>query len=170
MTAGADNLLVMGRITGIHGVHGWVKVWSYTEPREQLLQYRVWRLRHGAQQRVVKLLQGRLQGKNLVAHLEGFDDRDQSRELMEWEILVPRSELPELPVEEFYWADLEGLRVVTTDGQELGRVDHLMETGANDVLVVVGERERLIPYVPGEVVQAVDLEAGIIQVDWDPDF
>ena len=170
MGASAENLLVMGRITGIFGVRGWVKVWSYTEPREQLLNYPLWRLRLGRKLQALKLVEGKLQGKNLVVRLEGFEDRDQARALMEAEILVPRNELPDLPEDEFYWTDLEGLQVVTLEGRDLGRLDHLLETGANDVLVVKGERERLIPYLPGEVVQEVDLEQGVIRVDWDPEF
>jgi len=83
---------------------------------------------------------------------------------------VPRSELPDPGPDSFYWTDLEGLTVRTVAGVELGVVDHLLETGANDVLVLKGERERLIPYVRGAVVTDVDLEQGVITVDWDPEF
>jgi 16S rRNA processing protein RimM len=86
------------------------------------------------------------------------------------EIAVEREQLPETGPEEYYWTDLEGLSVVCQDGTELGRIDHLMETGANDVLVVIGERERLIPYIPGQVIKSVDLENGRMVVDWDPEF
>jgi len=83
---------------------------------------------------------------------------------------VDRERLPETQAGEVYWTDLEGLRVETVDGRELGRISHLFETGANDVMVVVGERERLIPYLPGEVIKETDLEGGVMRVDWDPEF
>ena len=110
-------------------------------------------------------------GKGLVVGLRDYTDRDQARSLIGLEIAVPRAELPAPEEGEYYWADLVGLKVETTEGQILGTVDHLIETGANDVLVVHGEdRERLIPFVADQVIRRVDLAAGLIQVDWDPDF
>jgi 16S rRNA processing protein RimM len=114
--------------------------------------------------------QGHEQGKGMVAKLSGCDDRDAAVALVGAEIRIPRSALPKPKRGEFYWADLEGLDVVTVDGAPLGKVSHLFATGANDVLVVSGERERLIPYVTGQFVKKVDLDAGCITVDWDEDF
>jgi 16S rRNA processing protein RimM len=114
---------------------------------------------------------GRAHGKILVARLEGCDDRDAAEALVGYEIQVPRSRLPDdLAPGEYYWADLVGLRVETLGGVELGRIARLFETGANDVIVVEGKRERLLPYVWQQVVREVDLGAGVMRVDWDPDF
>jgi 16S rRNA processing protein RimM len=102
--------------------------------------------------------------------LPGFDDRERAATLVGQQICVGRDQMPPTEEGEYYWADLEGLRVVTTGGRELGRVDRMMETGANDVMVVSGDRERLIPFIQGQYVKRVDLEAELIEVDWDPDF
>ena len=160
----------MGRVSGLFGVRGWIKVYSHTSPKEGILSYSPWYIRHGEVWEARKLLAGHRQGKGVVAHLVGCDDRDQAAQLQGCDIAVRREQLPDLSAGEYYWTDLQGLRVVNLQGVELGRVSHLFETGANDVLVVEGERERLIPYTWGEAVRSVDLEAGLMVVDWDPDF
>lgn len=165
-----DTLVTVGRISGVYGVKGWLRIYSYTEPRDNILQYNPWQLRLPDGWRSVKVLAGRSHGKGVIAQLDGCDDRDQAARWVDVEIAVRRAQLPVAAAGEYYWRDLIGLRVVNQDGEALGVVDHLLETGANDVLVVRGERERLIPYVLGEVVTAVDLEAGELQVDWDADF
>lgn len=153
------------------GVRGWVKVYSYTRPRENILAYSPWWLDlPDGTRRCCRLRSGRVHGKGLVALLEGVDDADAAQLLAGAGIRVERAQLGEPGPGSWYWADLEGLRVLTLAGMELGRVETLMETGANDVLVVQGERRRLIPFVHGQVVRAVDLEAGTLTVDWDPDF
>jgi len=169
--AGSDRREVtLGRITGPFGVRGWVKVKSYTEPREGILRYRQWHvhLPH-AGRRVLKPLEGRPHGDLVVARLEEVNDREAAAALAQCDVSVPRSDLPPPGAGRHYWADLEGLEVVTTEGRVLGRLDHFVETPANPVMVVVGERERWLPMVPRHVRQ-VDLEAGRIVVDWDPDF
>lgn len=170
MTARAQRVVVIGRVAGVFGVRGWIKVYSYTEPRADILRHREWLLRRDGDWQPLSLRGGREHGKGLVAHLEGYDSPELARGLMDCDIGVPRAALPALAAGEYYWADLEGLRVVTEHGVELGVVDHLLETGANDVLVVKGEREHLIPYVRGEVVTDVDLEHGVMRVAWDPEF
>jgi 16S rRNA processing protein RimM len=170
MTENARDLVLVGRIVGLYGVRGWVKVHSYAAGREQILAYDPWHLRIGGEWCPKRLAAGREHGKGIVVQFEGVVDRDMAAGLVGADIAVHRDQLEPLAPGEYYWIDLIGLRVVTGAGVELGRVDHLLETGANDVLVVHGERERLIPYVPGEVVVKVDLEAGVIEVDWDPDF
>lgn len=169
MTARAGRVVV-GRVAGVYGLRGWVKIYSYTEPREAILRQCEWLIRQDDAWRPFKLLAGRTHGKGIIAHLEGCDTPEQARAFMGIDIGVPRAALPALAADEYYWADLEGLRVLTQEGVDLGTVDHLMETGANDVLVVKGERERLIPYIRGEVVTAVDLEQGVMRVNWDPEF
>ncbi len=169
-----QNLIILARVTGLYGVRGWVKVFSDTDPREGITDYSEWLLKcqHGWQRIAVE--SGRKQGKNVVVKLAGIDDRDTAATLSGCEIAVTRDQLAAVKPGEYYWIDLEGLKVVTTDGVELGIVDHLFETGANDVLVVREEsseaRERLVPYVPGEVVTEVDLDGGQMTVDWDPEF
>ena len=117
-----------------------------------------------------QVAEGKRHGKGVVARLEDCVDRDQALQLMGSEIGIRRDQLPDTAPGEYYWGDLQGLEVLTEDGASLGTVDHLMETGANDVLVVKGDRERLIPFVLQQVVTRVDLDAGTIQVDWDKDF
>lgn len=173
--ASADELVVLGKITSVHGVRGEVKVYSFTDPIDNLLNYHCWTLRRAGEVRQVELVQGRLQGKLLVAKLKGFEDRDEARALADSEICVPRSSLPNLAEGEFYWHQLEGLKVINQSGLLLGQVDHLLETGANDVMVVrpcagsLDDRERLLPYTE-PCVLGIDLDAGEMRVDWDADF
>ncbi len=166
----AEEFVTVGRISGLFGVRGWVKVFSHTEPRDNIVHYDPWYLRIGGNWREVRVADGHAQGKGVVAHVEGIDDRDAASGLVGCDIAIRREQLPALAPDEYYWSDLIGLKVVTVDGMALGTVDHLIETGANDVLVVKGERERLIPYLRGDVITEVDLENGLLRVDWDPEF
>jgi len=163
-----SRMLVLGHVSSVYGVRGWVKVFSETEPRDNILTYRVWYL--GPSHSPCTLVEGRRHGKGLVARLEGCEDRDRAASLVGQQIAVRRDQLPPLRPDELYWADLEGLTVETLDGTPLGRVDHLFATAANDVLVVKGDRDRLLPFVRDRVVKDVSLELGRIRVDWDPDF
>ncbi|MFI3136594.1 MAG: ribosome maturation factor RimM [Methylococcaceae bacterium] len=162
--------LTIGKIAGVFGVKGAVKVFSYTEPRENILNYPVWILKKGTESKLINVLAGQRQGKSVVAQLEGIVDRDQAAELNGWMVVIERAQLPPVETGEYYWADLEGLSVVTTQGVNLGVVDYLLETGANDVLVVKGDRERLIPFLRDQTIKSVDLTQSQIIVDWDPDF
>ncbi|MVW75177.1 ribosome maturation factor RimM [Pseudomonas sp. R-22-3w-18] len=175
MPAPAEDLVVLGKIVSVHGIKGEVKVYSFTDPITNVLDYRRWTLKRDNEVKQVDVASGRLQGKVLVAKLKGLDDREVARTFAGFEICVPRSELPELSDDEFYWYQLEGLKVIDQAGQLLGKVDHLFETGANDVMVVkpcadsLDDRERLLPYT-AQCVLAIDLAAGEMQVDWDADF
>jgi 16S rRNA processing protein RimM len=160
----------LGRIGGAYGVRGWVRLRSDTDPPEQIAAYSPWWLSRDGQWRRVEVQALRRQGAGLVAQLQGCTDRDQAAGLTGSEIAVERDLLPKPGEDEFYWADLIGLEVRTEQGGTLGRVEELLATGANDVLVVRGERERLIPFLRGQVVREVDLDAGRIVVDWDPEF
>jgi 16S rRNA processing protein RimM len=165
------DYIVVGRINGLHGVRGWVKVFSHTQPRNNILSYGTWYLLRDGQWVAIELLEGRQQGKGIVARLKGFDDREQSAALLTAEIGIRRDQMSKAAPGEYYWADLQGLKVINAEGIELGVVDQLMETGANDVLVVVdGDIERLIPYVKGQFVLDVSLDDRVIKVDWDPEF
>jgi len=162
--------VTLGRIGAPHGVRGWVRVQSATRPPEAILEFEVWLIDAGAGPVRHRVIDSRIQSKSILVQLEGCEDRDTVAALRHAEIAVARDDLPPAGPDEWYWADLVGLTVETVDGTGLGHVDHLMETGANDVLVVTGERERLIPWIQGEVVRAVEIEAGRLIVDWDPDF
>ena len=160
--------VLMGRIGGLFGVRGWVKVHSYTSPPENLLRYDPWRVQMGGVWKTLAVNAGRRHGKGLVVQLAGYTDRDRACELIGAEVAVERRQL-EAPAEnEYYWTDLIGSEVVNRDGREFGRVDHMIETGANDVLVVRGEQgETLIPFVIGRYVLEVDLARRRIAVDWE---
>ena len=164
MPENAENVL-MGRVVGVFGLQGWVKVESYARPREDLFQYEYWHVCTTAIS-VMRVLEGRIQGRGLVAHLADCDDLAAAHRLVGARIEVPRAALPELPPGVVYWQDLEGLRVVDVTGAEYGVVSHLIETGANDVVVVKGvSGELLIPYI-SSVIREVDRVAGVLWVDW----
>ena len=165
----AQRRIVLGRIAGPYGTRGWVKVDSSTRPPGNILRYAPWEVgRDGCWSRV-GVAEGDVQGRGVVARLEGCRDRDAAGGYRGCEIAVERSRLPEPEEGEFYWADLTGLRVFTVGGSDLGRIERMMETGANDVMVVRGGVERLIPFLPGTVVRSVDPGGGTIVVDWHPD-
>jgi len=165
-----SDMIVVGKIAGLFGVRGWCKIFSHTSPRKNILQYSPWYLKRDGQWQAYKVEQGRPQGKGLVAQLEGIDDRDVAATLVGSEIAIKPAQLPQLQQGEYYWSDLIGLDVETVTGTPLGKVTSMMETGANDVIVVNGERERLIPFVQPDVVVDVDTEAGVMKVDWDAEF
>jgi 16S rRNA processing protein RimM len=161
-------MLIVGRVTGVYGLRGWVKVFSETEPRENILCYSPWYLGPSGTERVVA--EGKRYGKGIIARLQGCEDRDTAAALIGAVIALRRDQMPPPGANEFYWADLEGLTVETLEGRELGRVDRLFSTAANDVVVVKGERERLIPFLWDAVIRDVDFERGVMRVDWDPEF
>lgn len=169
--------VVIAKITTVFGVKGWVKIHSFTQPMENFLDYDHCEFRKNGQWQVLEIDQSRVHGKGIVAHLRGVDDREQAREYCGLELSVAADALPALQSDEFYWHQLIGLSVYTTHGDRLlGKVDHLIETGANDVLVVkacqgsIDDRERLVPYLPGQYIDDIDLEAGRLSVAWDPEF
>ncbi len=166
----SEDIVLVGQVSGLFGVKGWVKVFSYTEPRENIVQYSPWLIQTDEGWIEIKLIQGKRQGKGVIASLQGYTDPDSSSRLIGCDIGLRRQQLPELDSDEYYWNDLIGLRVITLDGVELGRVERLIETGSNDVLVVQDERERLVPYIRGQVIKNIDLDQKLIRVDWDPDF
>jgi len=170
-----NDWVVVGRIGACHGLRGWVKVHAYTDPPEKFLEYGGWRVKRRDGYEAVEFDAGECRGKGLVAHMAGVDDRTRAESYRGLEVEIPASALPVLPEGDYYWRELQGLRVWCQEGDErvlLGTVDYLIETGANDVLVVapcegsVDRRERLIPYLPGATVTAVDPASGVIEVDW----
>lgn len=166
-----ERRILLGRVAGAFGVRGELKLESWTEPRLAIFKYQPWILRApDGQESTLTGARGRDSGKHLVATFPGVDDRSVAEAMRGAEICVPRSALPPPRPDEYYWVDLEGLDVQTVEGVALGQVSHLFSTGANDVLAVRGERERLIPFVQPDFVKSVDFEANRIVVDWDPGF
>ena len=161
--------IVLGRVSGLYGVKGWVKVFSYTDPREAILEYSDCLLSIGGEWLPARIAEGRKHGKSIIARLDDTEDRDAAKELIGAEIAVQREALPEIESGQYYWADLEGLTVVHRDGRMLGKVAYLMATGTHDVMVVRGEQETLIPFVPERFVLEVNLAESKIRVDWEWD-
>ena len=161
--------VILGRVSGVFGVKGWLKVQSYTEPRDNIVRFGAWTLRMNGVDRAFEVEDGHSHAGSVVAKLHGIDDRDQARDLVGADVVVVREQLPATAAGELYWTDLEGLEVRTTTGIVLGKVDHLLATGGNDVLVLDSTPERLIPFIVDAVVKEVDLAAGLIVVDWSPD-
>ncbi|MHB8623527.1 MAG: ribosome maturation factor RimM [Sulfuricaulis sp.] len=167
--SGTDGLVLFGRISGLFGVQGWVKVFSHARPREAIIGYSPWLVKISGDWREIIVEEGRAQGKGVVAKLAGVDDRDQASGLIGAEIAVKLAQLAPLKKGEYYWAQLVGLEVINLAGQGFGKVSHLFDSGANDVLVIRNGRERWLP-ATANVIREVNLEAGVIRVDWDADF
>jgi 16S rRNA processing protein RimM len=171
MSSDPNHYVVLGQVVGVFGVKGWVKIRSDTEPRANILQYAPWYLKQNGAWISRRVVASQQQSKGLIVQFDGITDRDVASQLVGCEIAVPREQLPPPGKDVYYWADLIGLRVRNKQGEDLGKVTNLLETGANDVLVVQdGELEYLIPYVTGYYVLKVDPEAGFIEVDWEREF
>lgn len=163
--------VVVGRIAGAFGVQGWVRVRSYTDPPDNIIDYQPWQVTTRDGSRPYTVASGRVHGMDhIVVQLAGVSDRDQAQALRGCEVLVDRSQFSTPAAGEIYWADLMGCSVVTADGIALGNVVDLVETGSNDVMIVQGDRERLIPFLREQTVKRVNLTAREIVVDWDPNF
>ena len=168
-----SEFLSVGRITSAHGIKGWVKFDSYTSPVTNICSYKplYWRpIGSKVAWQTVKLAECRQHGRSIVARVTGCNDRNAAELLRGNELAVKKTQLPPPEEGEYYWIDIIGLQVETVDAVELGTVDEIMETGSNEVLVVNGDRKRLIPFIEGEVVQRVSIAEGLMIVDWDPDF
>ncbi|MBI4006345.1 MAG: ribosome maturation factor RimM [Gammaproteobacteria bacterium] len=159
--------IIVGRVTGIYGVKGWVKVMSYTRPRENIFSYNPWLIKQDGDWREIALLDNKQHGKGLIAALAGLTDRDTARAVLGADIAIDQSQLQEPGPGEYYWHDLFGLQVINQENITLGTLKEIVETGANDVLVVEGEQRHLIPLIWKIYVLKVDLDLGIIRVDWE---
>ncbi len=159
----------MGRIAAPYAVRGWIKVHTYTEYLDSLLDYPVWQLGGDGTWRTYTVEDARIHGSSLIAKLAGVDDRTAAEAIKGLDVAVGRDELPPAGPDEYYWDDLIGLDVVNTHDEPLGQVSGLLESGAHDLLKVSGERERLIPFVAAIVLE-VDLVARRVRVDWEKDY
>lgn len=166
-----QRMITVGRLHGAFGVRGEVKLESFTDPLRAIGKYEPWILRDARGiERSCEGVRVREGVKGLIATLPGIEDKDAADALRGVDVLVPRSALPPPAAGEYYWVDLEGLRVVNVEGVDFGTVSHLFSTGANDVLVARGERERMIPFVQPDFIRSVDFDGGVVTVDWDADF
>ena len=166
-----ERRILLGRIVGAFGIRGQIKIESWTEPRDAIFRYQPWILRDAlGNERQFDGSRGKESGKHLVATFPDVTDRDVVEAMRGTDIYVLRSALPAPKAGEFYWIDLEGFRVVNLEGVDFGTVSHLFSTGANDVLSVRGDRERMVPFVEPDFVKSIDFDGGLITVDWDPDF
>jgi len=167
------DMVVMGRIAVPYGVQGWVKIQTFTQELDSLLDYPDWYLGKNElgnwQEREV--VEARMHSNSLIAKFAGCDDRNAAFALKGQEIAVPRDELPAAEEDEYYWSDLVGLQVYNLDSLHFGQVQGLLATGANDVLVVKSEGgpQRLVPFT-NDAIKEVDLAAGKLLVDWPADW
>ncbi|QLH63662.1 ribosome maturation factor RimM [Serratia symbiotica] len=169
--------IVLGKMGSAYGIRGWLKVFSSTENAESIFDYQPWLIQQVGQWQFVELEDWKHHSQDLIIKIKGIDDRDAASLLTHCEIIVDSEQLPPLEGDDYYWKDLIGCQVVTTTGYELGKVIDMMETGSNDVMVVkanlkdaFGMKERLVPFLHGQVIKKVDLTAQVIEADWDPGF
>lgn len=165
-----SNWVVIGRFGRPHGIKGFVTVQSFTDPRDNILHYTDWHVYLNYTWQPVTLLSVEPQSKAIIAQVEGFPERELVSRLTNCEIAVQREQLAELEPGEYYWHQLIGMTVVNTKGESFGKVVEILPTGANDVLVVQGEKKHLIPYLPGQFVLDINDSQHLITVDWDLDF
>ncbi len=166
----AQEWLKVGSILGVFGVKGWLKIYSNTDEKETILTYKPWYVERNKVRKEVKVKAGKPHGKTVIALLDGIGNRNEAEKWVGSDIYILADQLPKLSKSEYYWSDLIGLKVVTVTGEEFGCIKQMLETGANDVMVVEGDRERLIPFVLDQVVKTVDLNEQQMIVDWDANF
>lgn len=164
-----DDYIIVGKIGAPYGVRGWVKIQSFTDPLENILHYQPWFFAEKDQSwKEIATESRQVHGLALMAKFADVDSPEAARLLTGKTIAISREQLPTLKKDEYYWSDLQGLTVLNKEGKVLGTVTSLMETGANDVLIVKGEKEFAVPYMPGKYILSVDLEKREIRVDWEP--
>lgn len=169
-SAYSSGWVIVGQVTGLYGIQGWLKVFSHTQPRAGITHYAPLYLQWQGEWQSIQVEDSRCHGKGVILKLQGYDQRTTAARLLGCALAVRREQFAPPAEGEYYWTDLLGLRVVTVAGVELGRIVRLLETGANDVIVVAGERERLLPFLQGRVITRIDLAQGVMEVDWDPEF
>ncbi|MCH9755657.1 MAG: ribosome maturation factor RimM [Gammaproteobacteria bacterium] len=164
--------VVVGKFGRPQGIKGLVRITSFTEPRDNILQYPDWSIQMpGAVWQRVTRLEERITPQHILAQIEGYTSREAVSALTNIEIAVPKETLPALNAGEYYWHELIGMRVIHNNGTTLGMVDSVLETGSNDVLVVVdNKKRRLIPYLLDDVIQKINKDSREITVCWDVDF
>lgn len=165
----SDRIVVLGKIAGTFGVKGWIKVRSYTEPVDNILDYDVLQLGRPGQWKPVNIAEGRVTDKGVLAKLEGLDSPEEARLLVGMELGVWRSQMPPPEPGEYYLSDLEGIEAMSVSGERLGTIDHFRSTPGGTVVVIRGEQEHWVPFVKDRIVK-VELDAGRIVLDWSADW
>ncbi|KPJ67386.1 MAG: hypothetical protein AMJ43_03755 [Coxiella sp. DG_40] len=161
-----QNKIIIGRFGSTYGIKGWIKIISFTDPKVKILQYQPWWIKKNQQWQQIDIEDSKCHGKNIIVKLHDIDNCDQAKTYTNIDINIQHDQLPKLPKDEYYWSDLEGLTVLDKSGKKLGIVDHLIETGSNDVLVIKNGKQHLIPYIDNVIIK-VDLKKKIIKVDWE---
>ena len=163
-----DKKIYLGKITGVHGIKGWLKIQSFSSPPENILNYPSWIIYNQGEEDFYSIEQGRKQNNKIVVKLEKIDDRNTAESLINSKILILRSDLPKLSNENYYWSDLVGLSVLNSEEKVIGKIESLIETGANDVMVIITLKDEriLIPFVMHEIIKEVSVEQNYIKIDW----
>lgn len=163
-----NNYIALGKITGFFGVKGWVKLYSHTRPRLGIADYQ--QFYAGDDKTPLVFTKIQQSGKYLIGQIDGVNSRESAEAYVGTELFVTRNDLPTLD-NEYYWHELIGLTVINQQGQTLGKITEMMETGANDVMVIHHDNgtEHLIPYAISHFVLSIDTDNGEMQVDWELD-
>ena len=164
-----EKKLLVGKINGFFGVQGWVKIFSYTDSRRNILEYQPWYFIDNGAYKAIEITSGREQSKTIVAHIKGIDSRDKASQLIGKDLYIDKDQLPKLDGDEHYWHELNGFRVINKNGVDLGVVNYLVDTGSNNVIVTKGDKEHWIPYIEPYLV-SIDKQNRVITVDWDENF
>jgi 16S rRNA processing protein RimM len=165
-----EKRLLVGKINGLFGVKGWLKVFSYTDPRKNILKYSPWLVEINGEWKELIIQEGKEHSKTIIAHIENIDDRDLACQFLGQDIYIYKDQLPKLPEGEFYWDDLVGMKVVGLNGYDFGSVKGMHDTGANQVMIVsTQDQKRLIPFSKPYLI-STELDKKLITVDWDPEF
>ncbi|MBC8944351.1 MULTISPECIES: ribosome maturation factor RimM [Xenorhabdus] len=169
--------IVLGKLGSAYGIRGWLRVFSSTEQAEDIFEYQPWFIQRAGQWQHIELETWKYHNQDMIIKIKGVDDREAANLLTNCELVVDSSKLPKLEAGDYYWKDLMGCQVINTAGYNLGTVQDMMETGSNDVMVIkanlkdaFGIKERLVPFLDGQVIKKVDLATKTIEVDWDPGF
>ena len=163
-----DKKVFIGKVTGVHGIKGWLKIQSFSSPPENILNYPSWIIANQGLEDFYLIEQGKKLNNKIIVKLEKIDDRTTAEFLINSKIQILRSDLPKLTNESYYWSDLEGLNVLNSEDNMIGKIESLIETGANDVMVVNGSKNKrvLIPFVMHEIIKEVNIELNFVKVDW----
>ena len=163
-----DKKIYLGKITGVHGIKGWLKIQSFSSPPENILNYPSWIINNKGEEDYYSIEQGRKQNNKIVAKLEKIDDRNTAESLINSKIQILRSDLPKLSNENYYWSDLVGLSVLNSEEKVIGRIESLIETTANDIMVINTPKDErvLVPFVMHEIIKEVNLELNYVKIDW----
>ena len=163
-----DKKIYLGKISGVHGIKGWLKIHSFSSPPENILNYPKWIINNQGEEECYSVEQGRKQNNKIVVKLEKIDDRNTAESLINSKIQILRSDLPKLSNENYYWSDLVGLSVLNSEETVIGKIESLIETTANDIMVInTSKNERvLVPFVMHEIIKEVNLELNYVKIDW----